>query len=218
MQQTIESEPSDSVPTTRPPAAIPAWAIHRRLYDWVLSLADKWYATWALFGISFAESSFFPIPPDVLLAPLCLGNRKRSFWFATVTTVASVLGAFLGYYIGFALFDIAVKIPGITAEKVEGLAHEFQVRGQWWVFIAALTPIPFKLLTITAGFAKMPLGMFAVACLIGRAARFFAVAALFRAVGPRAMPIIDKYFNWLCLAFVVLLGGGFVLLHQFSGH
>ena len=90
-----------SVDETTSHASPPSpWAIHRRLYDWVLSLADKSYGTWALFGISFAESSFFPIPPDVLLAPLCLGNRRKSLWFAAVTTVASVLGAFFGYWIG----------------------------------------------------------------------------------------------------------------------
>ena len=199
-------------PTAQPVKSTSWWAIHRHLYDWVLSLADKWYATWALFGISFAESSFFPIPPDVLLAPLCLGSRKRSFWFALVTTVASVLGAFLGYYIGYALIDVALKIPGITQDKIDALANEFQVRGQWWVLVGPLTPVPFKLLTITAGFAQMPLLLFTLACVLGRATRFFAVAALFWWVGPRAMPIIDKYFNWLCLAFVVLLAGGFALL------
>ena len=186
--------------------------IHRRLYDWVLSLADTQHASWSLFGISFAESSFFPIPPDVLLAPLCLGNRQRSMWFATITTFGSVLGAFLGYAIGFGAIDLALKIPGISREAIDGLKNEFHQRGQLYVFVAALTPIPFKLLTITAGFAKMSLPIFAIACLIGRAARFFAVAGLFWFVGPRATPWIDKYFNILCLAFVVLLIGGFLIL------
>ncbi len=188
------------------------WAVHRRMYDWVLSLADTRHATWALFGISFAESSFFPIPPDVLLAPLCLGNRKRSLWFALVATVASVLGSFLGYAIGAGAIELALKIPGITEEKIHMLADEFQLRGQWYVLIAALTPIPFKLLTITAGFAKMNLAIFTLACVVGRSLRFFAVAGLFWLIGPKAMPLIDKYFNWLCLLFVALLIGGFAIL------
>ena len=188
------------------------WAIHRHLYDWVLSFAHHRHATSALFGLSFAESSFFPIPPDVLLAPLCLGHRKKAIWFATVTTVASVLGAYLGYAIGYGLIELALMIPGITQEKIDWLAGEFDLRGQWYVFIAALTPIPFKLLTVTAGFAEMNLGIFTVACVIGRAARFYAVAGLFWWVGPKAMPLIDKYFNLLCVLFIILLVGGFAFL------
>jgi membrane protein YqaA with SNARE-associated domain len=194
-------------------AHVPRWAIHRRVYNWTLGLAETRHATWSLFAISFMESSFFPIPPDVLLAPLCLGNRRRAMWFATVTTVASVLGALLGYVIGAVALDTAVAlIPSISAEAVAGLQGEFEARGQWYVFVAALTPIPFKLLTITAGAAKMSLPVFLAACVVGRAARFYAVAGLFWWVGPKATPLIDKYFNWLCLAFVVLLVGGFAVL------
>ena len=200
----IDNTPSEP----RPP-------IHRRLYNWVLSLADTPHATWSLFGISFVESSFFPIPPDVLLGPLCLGNRRRSMWFALVATLGSVLGAFLGYWIGYAAIDLALKIPGISEEGISGLATEFEQRGQIYVFVAALTPIPFKLLTITAGTAKMALPIFTAACVIGRAARFFAVATLFWIIGPKAVPFIDRYFNWLCLAFVALLVGGFGLMTLF---
>ncbi len=182
------------------------------MYDWVLKLAHSKNATLSLFGISFAESSFFPIPPDVMLAPLCLGNRNRWAWFAAVTTIGSVLGALLGYAIGYKFLDIALMIPSINQEKIDALANEFKERGQLWVFIAALTPIPFKLLTITAGTAKMNLGIFLMACIIGRSIRFFAVAAIIWAIGPKAMPLIDKYFNWLCLAFVVLLLGGFYVM------
>ncbi len=133
-------------------------------------------------------------------------------WFATVTTIASVLGAFLGYYIGYALIDLALMIPSITQASIDDLAGEFDQRGQLYVFIAALTPIPFKLLTITAGFAKMNLLVFTIACLIGRATRFYLVAGLFWWIGPKAVPLIDKYFNWLCLLFVILLVGGFSIL------
>lgn len=182
------------------------------MYDWVLSFAHHKHSTTALFGLSFAESSFFPIPPDVLLGPLCLGHRNKAMWFATVTTVASVLGAFLGYVIGYGLIDLALLIPGITQDKIDWLAGEFDERGQLYVFVAALTPIPFKLLTITAGFAKMNLLIFALACLVGRAIRFYGVAGVFWWIGPKAMPFIDKYFNLLCVVFVALLVGGFAVL------
>jgi len=197
---------------------VPRWAIHRRLYDWVISFAHHKHSTTALFCLSFAESSFFPIPPDVLLAPLCLGERKKSMWFAAVCTVASVLGAFLGYLIGLLAIDLALMIPGVEMgpevdaplTTINGLSSEFAERGQWYVFIAALTPIPFKLLTITAGFAKMNLAVFFAACVVGRALRFFAVAGLIRWLGPKVMPLIDRYFNLLCLVFVILLVGGFL--------
>jgi len=188
------------------------WAIHRRLYNWVLSFAHHKHSTTALFTLSFAESSFFPIPPDVLLGPLCLGHRKKALWFATVTTLGSILGAYLGYVIGYSLIDMALMIPGITRDKIDWLAGEFQERGQWYVFIAALTPIPFKLLTITAGFAKMNLVIFTAACLVGRAIRFYGVAGVFWWIGPKALPLIDKYFNLLCVAFVILLVGGFAVI------
>ena len=195
-----------------PAAPVSRWALHRRLYDWVLSFAHHRYATSALFVISFAESSFFPIPPDVLLAPMCLGHRRRAIWFATVTTIASVLGALLGYLIGYGAIDLALLIPGITQERIEWLANEFDVRGQLYVFIAALTPIPFKLLTITSGFATMDLHVFLLACLVGRAARFYAVAAVFWLIGPKALPFIDRFFNLLCLIFIILLVGGFAAI------
>ncbi|QQE13980.1 DedA family protein [Planctomycetota bacterium] len=192
------------------------WAIHRRMYDWVLGFAHSKHSGRALFGLSFAESSFFPIPPDVLLGPLCLGERKKSWWFATVTTIASVLGAFLGYAIGWGALDLALMIPGIDQTGIDWLQTKFNENGEWWVFIAALTPIPFKLLTITAGFAEMNLLMFFAACLIGRAARFYGVAAAFWWVGPKAVPFIDKYFNWLCIIFVVLLVAGFGVIKLFG--
>ena len=194
------------------PVVVSRWAIHRRMYDWVLGFAHHKHSTTALFVLSFAESSFFPIPPDVLLGPLCLGHRKKSMWFAAVCTVASVLGALLGYLIGYAAIDLALLIPGVDQEGIDWLAGEFDLRGQWYVLVAALTPIPFKLLTITAGFAKMNLLVFILACIFGRASRFFAVAAMFWWIGPKAVPFIDKYFNWLSLAFVVLLAGGFVVV------
>lgn len=199
------------------PVIVSRWAIHRRLYDWMLSFAHHRHANAALFGFSFVESSFFPIPPDVLLAPMCLGRRDRAMWFAAVTTVGSVLGALLGYAIGVWLIDLALRlIPGVTQEGVNALSKEFDVRGQWYVFVAAVTPIPFKLLTITAGSARMNMAVFVTACIVGRAVRFFGVAAVFWFIGPKAVPFIDRYFNWLCIVFVVLLVGGFYVIKM--GH
>jgi len=204
---------SDVAVAAKPTAKeVPRWAIHRRMYDWVLSFAHHKHSNTALFVFSFMESSFFPIPPDVLLGPLCLGHRQRSLWFAAICTIGSVTGAFLGYAIGFGALGLAYWIPGVTEEGVQWLSGEFEVRGQWYVFIAALTPIPFKLLTITAGAAKMNLPLFTVACVFGRSARFFAVAVVFWLVGPKAIPFIDRYFNALCVIFVVLLVGGFAIL------
>jgi membrane protein YqaA with SNARE-associated domain len=188
------------------------WAIHRHMYDWVVGFAHKPYGTWALGIISFAESSFFPIPPDVLLGPMCLGDRRKAWWFATVTTLTSVAGAMLGYLVGFAFIGVALMIPGITQERIDWLAGEFDARGTLYVFIAALTPIPFKLLTITSGVAQMNIPLFIAACLVGRSARFYGVAFVFWLIGPRAVPIIDRYFNLLCVVFTVLLVGGFYLL------
>lgn len=204
-----DTPPCPSAPDDHTPNK---WAIHRRIYDWVLSFANHKHSTTALFCISFAESSFFLVPPDVLLGPLCLGNRKKSMWFAFVTTLGSVLGAFLGYLIGYAFINFALYIPGVTVEGIEWLRGEFVERGHFYVFIAALTPIPFKLLTITAGSAQMNLLVFTLACVFGRSLRFFAVAGLFWWIGPKAVPLIDKYFNLLCVVFVILLVAGFVLV------
>ena len=212
--------PEQAVPMTQAASPVPRWALHRRLYDWVLSFAKSKHAMKALFVFSFAESSFFPIPPDVLLAPLCLGERKKSLWFATVCTIASVLGAFLGYFIGLKAISLALMIPGIEMgpevdaplTTINGLEAEFAARGELYVFVAALTPIPFKLLTITAGFAQMHLGVFTLACIIGRSARFYGVAIVFWLIGPKALPFIDRYFNLLCIVFVILLVGGFAVL------
>ena len=206
------TDATHEVVSTAAAKPVPRWAIHRRMYDWTLGFAHRKHSALALFTISFAESSFFPIPPDVLLAPLCMGKRSKAFWFALVCTLGSVAGAFLGYLIGYAFIELALMIPKIDQQAIDGLAAEFDTRGSLYVFGAALTPIPFKLLTITAGFAQMNLLVFTGACLVGRTARFFAVAAVFWFIGPRAQPFIDRYFNLLAIAFTLLLIGCFVVL------
>lgn len=187
----------------------------RRLYDWVLSWANHPAGIWALAGISFAESSFFPIPPDVLQIALGLSKPKKSFWYAFVSSVASVLGGVFGYFIGYFLYESIGK--GIinlyhlqaTFEKVGAY---YQDQAFIWIFIAAFTPIPFKVFTIAAGVYHdfVPLWILVGASAIGRPARFFSVGALIYFFGPKVKDFIDRYFNWLTIAFGILLVGGFL--------
>jgi len=196
---------------------ISRWALHRRLYDWVLSFAHKRHSSTALFVLSFAESSFFPIPPDVLLGPLCLGHRRRAMWFATVTTVASVLGAYLGYFIGWGLWEtlnpyLYRYIPGFTTDNYDKVELWYDKLGVYVLFFAAFTPLPFKVFTIVGGVMGQPLLLFGLISVVGRGLRFFLVASLFQQFGPKAIQFIDKYFNLLCVIFVILLAGGFLVI------
>ena len=192
----------------------------RRMYDWVLSWAHTRYGTPALATLSFAESSVFPIPPDVLLIALCLGERRKWVWFAAVCSLASLLGGLLGYLIGWGFWSVVDQwfyayVPGFTPEafeKVQGLYEKWDF---WIVFIAAFTPIPYKVITITAGVFGINLAAFAVATIIGRSARFFLVAFLIYWFGEPITRFIDKWFNWLTLLFVALLIGGFLALRAF---
>ncbi|MDP2600152.1 MAG: YqaA family protein [Deltaproteobacteria bacterium] len=189
----------------------------RKLYDWVLSWAHHPAGTWALFMLAVAESSFFPVPPDVLQIALGLEKPKRSFWYATVSSAGSVLGGVFGYFIGLFLYESVGKDIidfyhlQATFEKVGGY---YQAQAFWWIFVAAFTPIPFKVFTIAAGVyhAYVPLSILIVASAVGRPARFFLVAALIYFFGPRIKTFIDRYFNWLTVAFTVLLVGGFLLM------
>lgn len=205
----------------RPLAAkpVPCWAVHRRLYDWVLSFSHSRHASSALFVLSFAESSFFPIPPDILLAPLCLGQRKKAIWFASITTLGSVLGAMLGYLIGWGAWDalqdfLFSYVPGFSRAHFETVEAWYRQWGIWVLFAAAFTPIPFKVFTIAGGVFAQSLVPFLLVSLVGRALRFFLVAGIFWAVGPKAMPCIDRYFNLLCIVFTILLIGGFLMVRM----
>lgn len=193
------------------------WAIHRHLYDWVLSFAHHRHAGTALFALSFAESSFFPVPPDVLLGPMCLGHRKKALWFATITTIASVLGAVLGYAIGWGAWEaidqwVYAYVPGFSQEKFDKVWRWYEHWGVWVLFVAAFTPIPFKVFTIAGGVFLQPLLPFIAVSAVGRGARFFLVAVIFWLVGPKAMPLIDRYFNLLCIVFMILLIAGVAVL------
>lgn len=181
----------------------------------MLHWAETPYGVPALFCLSFAESSFFPIPPDVLLIALALGSSRKSLRFAFWCSVASVLGGLLGYAIGFGpLGFVGQKIAAFYGREdlLVRLQQEFAQRGVLYIFIAGFTPIPYKIFTIAAGMAKMNIGLFVVASAISRSARFFVVAALIRRFGPTIKPFIDRYFNLLCLTFGVLLVGGFVVI------
>lgn len=187
----------------------------RRLYDWTIHWADTRSGPQALAAISFAESSFFPVPPDVLLIPLCVGRRERSFRFATICTVASVLGAVLGYLIGMVAEPLAHWIIEHLAggnELFEQVRAKFNEYGVIIVLAAAFTPIPYKLITISAGLCGMPFVPFIVVSFAGRGGRFYLVAALIYLFGAPVRAWIEKNFNFAVTALFVLGVGGFVVL------
>lgn len=192
--------------------------LFRRLYDWVLSWADTRWGGLALFIIAFAESSFFPIPPDVLLIALCMGKPVRSFYYAAICTVGSVLGGLLGYLIGWQFMaSLGMKIASFygAEEILEQAGMLFREYDAWAVAIAGFTPIPYKVFTIAAGMFSVSLPVFFLASLFSRAARFFLVAGLIWKFGPSIRGFIDKYFDRLAILFTVLLIGGFVLIRFF---
>jgi len=187
----------------------------RRLYDWVLSWAHHPYAQAALFVLAFAESSVFPIPPDVLLIALALGIPARAFRFALITTVGSVLGGLAGYAIGYGLMASVgqwiLDFYNLHAqfERIRELYLQYDV---WAVGIAGFTPIPYKVFTIAAGAFDMDLWRFALASLAGRGGRFYLVALLIYYYGAPIRGFIDRYFGALTLVFTALLVGFFILL------
>jgi len=210
--------------------------IHRRLYHWVLSWAHSPYGTPALFVLAFVESSFFPIPPDVLQIALAAEKPKRSFWYAGVSLVGSVLGALLGYMIGMILWEMTqdffysyiigretfATVAGDAVAGIDRLDPRYAdtpAKTGWYheydflaVFFGAFTPIPYKIFTIAAGVCSIAIPMFIIGSVAGRGLRFFAVASLMFYFGPKIKAWIDKYFNLLAIVFTVLLIGGFVLL------
>ena len=195
------------------------WHWHRRLYNWVIHFADTPHGERALFLLSFAESSFFPVPPDVLLAPLTLGAPKKWFRFALSCSIASVLGGILGYFIGVFLWEQIggwvfshLGAIGFTQENFDAFQEGYNKYGFWIVFTCGFTPLPYKVCTITAGVAGIFFPGFLIASALSRSARFFIVAGLFGWKGETIRPFIEKYFNWLSLAFVILLIGGFAVL------
>ncbi len=202
---------SEEVSATMAP---PRRGVVRRLYDWVLHWAETPWGVPALGGLSLAESSFFPIPPDPLLMALCLGAARRAFWFATVATASSVVGGVIGYWIGASAW-VAVGdwffavVPGVSPEsfaRVQGLYDRWDF---WAIFAAGLTPIPYKVFTLSAGVFAINFPVFVLASALSRGLRFFVVAGLIHQYGEPIAAFIDRYFNLLTVAFVALVGIGF---------
>lgn len=190
--------------------------IIRRLYNWILHWADTPWGAVALFIMAFAESSFFPIPPDVLLIALCLGKPKKALTYALICTAGSVCGAMLGYGIGHWAWEGVMSewfIPAVFSQEAFNTVGELYNEWNFWaIFTAGFTPIPYKLFTIAGGAFGINFAMFVVASVIGRGARFFMVSFLIYKFGPSIKNFIDKYFNLVAIGFTVLLVGSFVLI------
>lgn len=190
----------------------------RRLYDWTMSLAAHRHAKLALAGISFAESSFFPLPPDILLIPMVLADRAKAWFYASIATVTSVVGGFAGYLIGFYLFDVVGK-PVLEFYGYGGAFDDFAARyntyGAWIVFIAGITPFPYKVITIASGVTALDPMVFGLASVAARGIRFFAVCGLLFWLGQPIRQFIEKYLGLLAVIFVGILIGGFAAVKLF---
>lgn len=195
-----------------------------KMYKWLLHWAETPYGLIVLFIWALAESSFFPIPPDAFLIAMVLGARTKAFKFALVASIASVIGGILGYGIGHWLwwaqpdqysalaqffFD---KVPGFTTEQFRHIQHLYDDWNFWIVFTAGFTPIPYKVITISAGAFNINFPVFIIASTVSRAARFYLVSWLLWKFGQSINTFIEKYLGWLSIAFVILLAGGFYLI------
>jgi len=189
--------------------------IFRRLYDWVLHWAETPYGALALFLLALSESSFFPIPPDVLLIVLSIGAPKKSFKFALICSIGSVVGGCIGYVIGWQFMsgigDRIIAFYGL-GEKFDYIRELYRTYDAWAIGIAGFTPIPYKVFTISAGAFNINIWVFIAASVVSRSARFFLVGGLIYFFGPKIQSFIDKYFNLLVVAFTVLLIAGFVII------
>lgn len=180
----------------------------RRLYDWTISWADRPHGTWALFLIAFAESSFFPIPPDVLLVALCFGAREKWARYALVCTVGSILGAVAGWLIGWGLWSSVHDwfIPHLFSQaQFDKVGAMYAENAFLAVFTAAFTPIPYKVFTVAAGAFHVGIPVLVFGSIVGRGARFFIIAGLIRIFGPKVRPFVEKNIEWCFLAAGVLL-------------
>lgn len=183
----------------------------RRLYDYFIAAADKPHALWTMGAISFAESSVFPIPPDVMLIPMALAHPRRAWYYATVCTLTSVAGGLVGYAIGALLYESVgqwlINLYGY-ADKVESFRAAYAQYGAWIILLKGLTPIPYKVVTITSGFADYNVFLFTFFSIIARAMRFYMVAFLLNRYGMQAREIIEKRLGlWVTLGAIVVFGG-----------
>jgi membrane protein YqaA with SNARE-associated domain len=183
----------------------------RRLYDWCIAAAGKPHASWIMGAVSFVESSFFPVPPDVMLIPLSLARPDRAYFYATLCTVTSVAGGVLGYIIGAYLYDSVglwlMQIYGY-GDKIEAFREAYAEWGAWIIVLKGMTPIPYKIVTIASGFAAYPILPFILLSFIARGMRFYLVAFLLHRYGPRAREIIEKRLGfWTTVGALVVIVG-----------
>ena len=187
----------------------------KKLYNWVLSWSESKWSSYALFILAFAESSFFPIPPDVLLLALSVGKPEKSFFYAFLCSAGSVIGGIFGYFIGLKFMNIIgsgiVSLYGFQ-EKMDQIGHLYREYDAWAVSIAGFTPVPYKVFTIAAGIFEISLPVFIIASLFSRSMRFFIQACLIYFFGEKIKSFIDRYFNILAVSFTILLVAGFVLI------
>lgn len=184
----------------------------RSLYDWTLRQAEKPTAAVALFFVALAEASFFPLPPDILLLPMCLAVRDRALRYALICTIGSVMGGVIGYGIGaLALATIGQWIIDTyhLQAAFQTFHDQFNEWGVWVIIAKGLTPIPFKLVTIASGVAEMNIWAFIGACVVTRGARFFIIAWLTRRYGAPVQVFVERYLNWIALAVLIGIIGGF---------
>ncbi len=206
-----EAQPNEETANAAAPGLV------KRLYNWVLHWADTPYGTPALFILSFAESSFFPIPPDVLQIALSVSKPRRSFYYATVSGIASVLGAILGWYIGYA-FWVATQnfffnwVPGFTPELFAAVETRYNQNAFAAIAFSGFTPIPYKIFTISAGVCHVPLQILIVASILGRFARFYLVATCIFFFGPTVKELLDKYFAIITFLLAAAVVAGFVAI------
>ena len=183
----------------------------RRLYDWCIAAAHKPYAAWIIGVVSFCESSFFPVPPDVMLIPMSLARPDKAYHYAFICTLTSVTGGIVGYLIGALLYDslglLVIQLYGY-GEKIEAFREMYRQWGAWIILLKGLTPIPYKLVTISSGFVGYNFFLFVLLSLITRGARFYVLAFLLHRYGPWAREIIEKRLGlWTAIGAVSLVGG-----------
>ena len=192
--------------------------IVRRIYDWVINLSANRHALICLFAVAFIESSFFPIPPDVMLIPMILATPKEAWKLAGIATIGSVIGAYLGYAIGRLGFDL-IAVPILDFYGAMAKFNEFKdlynQYGAWIVFGAGITPFPYKIITIASGAVHLNLVVFTVASVIARGLRFYLIAWLLYKFGEPMREFIEKNLGWLSVLFLILLIGGFALIKLF---
>jgi membrane protein YqaA with SNARE-associated domain len=191
----------------------------RRIYDWCINAAGKPHASWSMGIVSFAESSFFPVPPDVMLIPMSLARPDKAWFYATLCTVTSVAGGILGYLIGALLYDSVghylIQLYGY-GDKVEAFREAYNEYGAWIILLKGLTPIPYKIVTITSGFAGYNIFLFVVLSIIARGMRFYFVAFLLNRYGERARAVIEERLGfWVTIGTIVLVAGIIAALYLF---